>query len=282
MHRLTSSVTPASLLLAAAIPLAGSAAIGALGCGGGNKPADSATTDTDGGAGGSGKPGDDPSHEVVATGDGGAAPEVKKDECVGFDIANLEDLLLKSSCEEASVKPDTIQPVDLKGKLEVTLSASPMKSAGGGKVDLLVTFANKSKDPLILHFKIDPVPRFDVEVWDAGGKKAGPKRADMPAGSPPPPPKGHSAPPSSEVKAARVTIAPNGSARVRVPWDAVKMKWAPEKVRGTSPERGYPRSPAGPLAKGKYTVKVVTPLVGVSEGVDHEMSAPKVEIEIDK
>ena len=60
------------------------------------------------------------------------------------------------------------------------------------------------------------------------------------------------------------------------------MKWAPEKVRGTPPERGYPRAPAGPLAKGKYTVKVVTPLVGVSEGVDHEMSAPKVEVEIDK
>lgn len=274
MHRLTSSVTLASVLVLLVAPAA-------LGCGGGTKPADTATTDTDGGAGGSGKPGDDPSHEVAAT-DGGAAPEVKKDECVGFDIANLEDLLLKSSCEEASVKPDSIQPVDLKGKLEVTLSASPMKSAGGGKVDLLVTFANKSKDPLILHFKIDPVPRFDVEVWDAGSKKAGPKRADMPAGSPPPPPKGHSAPPSSEVKAARVTIAPNGNARVRVPWDAVKMKWAPEKVRGTSPERGYPRSPAGPLAKGKYTVKVVTPLVGVSEGVDHEMSAPKVEIEIDK
>jgi hypothetical protein len=29
-------------------------------------------------------------------------------------------------------------------------------------------------------------------------------------------------------------------------------------------------------------VKVVTPLVGVSEGVDHEMSTPKVEVEIDK
>jgi hypothetical protein len=60
------------------------------------------------------------------------------------------------------------------------------------------------------------------------------------------------------------------------------MKWAPEKYRGTPPERGYPRAPAGPLPKGKYSVKVVTPLVGVSEGVGHEMSAPAVEIEIDK
>jgi hypothetical protein len=62
----------------------------------------------------------------------------------------------------------------------------------------------------------------------------------------------------------------------------VKMKWAPEKFKGTPPERGFPRAPAGPLAKGKYVVKVVTPLVGVAEGVDHEVSAPKVEIEVEK
>ncbi len=58
------------------------------------------------------------------------------------------------------------------------------------------------------------------------------------------------------------------------------MKWAPEKVRGAAVEHGYPRTPAGPLAKGKYTVKVVTPLVGVNEGGEHEVTAPKVEIEV--
>jgi hypothetical protein len=67
---------------------------------------------------------------------------------------------------------------------------------------------------------------------------------------------------------------------VRLSWDAVKMKWAPEKVRGTAVEKGYPRTPAGPLPKGKYTVKVVTPLIGVFEGVDHEVSALKVDIEV--
>ncbi|MDB4939413.1 MAG: hypothetical protein JWP87_6385 [Labilithrix sp.] len=245
----------------------------ALGAGCGNKkPAESASGEADGGDGGSETSGDE-----SAGGDGGAGGE-KKDECIGFDIGNLEDMLLKSSCEEPNVKPDSIQPIDLKGKLEVTLSASPTKSAGGGKVDLLVTFANKSKDPLVLHFKIDPVPRFETEVYDA--KKG--KRADMPAPPTPPPPKNATQPPPSEAKSARITIAPAGNARARIPWEAVKMKWAPEKYRGTPPERGYPRAPAGPLAKGKYNVKVVTPLVGVSEGVDHEMSAPKVEIEIDK
>jgi len=260
MHRLIGHLA----LFTASLALA----VTGSGCGN-SKPAGNASTDTDGGD--AGKSGDD---TASTDGDGGAE---KKDECVGFDVANLEDMLLKNACEEPNVKPDSITPVDLKGKLEVTATASPTKSAGGGKVDLLVTFANKSKEPLILHFRINPVPRFDVEVWDAKAK-----RADMPAPPTPAPPKGATQPPASESKSARMTIAPNGSARVRIPWEAVKMKWAPEKYRGTPPERGFPRAPAGPLAKGKYVVKVVTPLVGVSEGVDHEMSTPKVEIEIDK
>jgi hypothetical protein len=253
-------------------------AILGVGCGNG-KPAEDATGNLDGGTE---KSGDKTSDETPGNGpgaDGGAsASGEKKDECVGFDIGNLEDMLLKSSCEEPNVKPDSMSPVDLKGKLEVSVTASPTKSTGGGKVDLLVTFANKSKEPLVLHFKLDPVPRFELEVYDT--KKG--KRADMPAPPTPPPPKGATQPPPSEPKSARITIAPNGSARARMPWEAVKMKWAPEKYRGTPPERGYPRAPAGPLPKGKYGLKVVTPLVGVSEGVDHEMTAPKVEIEIEK
>ncbi len=58
------------------------------------------------------------------------------------------------------------------------------------------------------------------------------------------------------------------------------MKWAPEKVRGTSVEKGYPRVPNGPLPKGKYTLKVATPLIGVFEGADHEVSAPKLDLEV--
>ncbi len=262
MHRLIRSSLGASLMVLLAV---------GVGCGSNKKPAGTAESADGGGDGGS---------EETASGekgDGGPAAE-KKDECVGFDIAKLEDMLLKSGCEESNVKPDSLTPVDLKGKLEVTVSSSPTRLGAGGKADLMVSFSNKSKDPLILHFKIDPVPRFEIEVWDIPAKKA-PKRADLPAGSPPPT-KGVTQAPPSEAKSARITLAPNGSARARIPWEAVKMKWAPEKLRGTPPERGFPRAPAGPLPKGKYTVKVVTPLVGVSEGVDHEMSAPKVEIEI--
>ncbi len=199
----------------------------------------------------------------------------KKDVCVGFDIGNLEDLLAKSDCEVPDGKPESLDNPDLKGKLEVTLGASPTQTTPGGKVDLVVTFANKTAAPMPLFFRIDPLARFETETYDA--KK---KRADMPPGSPPPAPKGHSAPPAADVKLAKVTVAANGTARVSVPWEAVKMKWAPEKVRGTAVERGYPRKPAGPLPKGKYTVKVVTPLVGVFEGGDHEVSAPSVDIEV--
>jgi hypothetical protein len=41
---------------------------------------------------------------------------------------------------------------------------------------------------------------------------------------------------------------------------------------------GYPRVPAGPLAKGTYTVRVAMPLVLVFEGTEREVSAPKAQI----
>jgi len=263
MHRLT-KLTGNSLLLALALPLAASAC-------GGKKDANNPSASTADG-------GDDENADAFGSEDGDAGAEkaaAKKDVCLGFDIGNLEDLLAKSDCEVSDAKPESIENPDMKGKLEVTLGASPTTTIPGGKVDLVVTFANKTAAPMPLHFRIDPLARFETETYDA--KK---KRADMPPGNPPPPPKGHSAPPPAEVKVARVTVAANGSARVRVPWEAVKMKWAPAKVRGTAVERGYPRVPAGALPKGKYTVKVVTPLIGVFEGGDHEVSAPSVEIEV--
>lgn len=199
----------------------------------------------------------------------------KADACVGFDISNLDDMLAKADCEVPNTKPDAVQNADMKGKLEVSVTASPTKAKPGSKVDLLVTFANKSKESLPLYFRIDPVARFETETYDAKAK-----RADMPPGHPPPPPKGHTAPPPADQKVGKVLVAANGSVRVRLAWDANKMKWAPEKVRGTAVEKGYPRVPAGPLPKGKYTVKVVTPLIGVFEGGEHEVSSPKVDIEV--
>jgi hypothetical protein len=79
------------------------------------------------------------------------------------------------------------------------------------------------------------------------------------------------------VKAARITLAPGGSARVKIAWDAVQTRWAPEKVK-TWEGRGYPRVAAGPLPAGKYVLRVVIPLVGVFE--KGELEVPKLPIEV--
>jgi len=63
-----------------------------------------------------------------------------------------------------------------------------------------------------------------------------------------------------------------------VPWEAVRTRWAPEKYAGTPPEMGFPRVSAGPLGKGKYKLRVVTPLTNIFEGTDKEISAPKIDI----
>jgi hypothetical protein len=249
----------------------------ACGACGQKKPADSAkkeSADGDGGATEKASSGGDDSTSADAK-DGGAGDDApKKDECVGFDIGNVEDVLIKSACEEKQA-PDAIANTDMKGKLEVVASTSTPKVPAGGKVDIVVAFSNKSKQPITLHFRIDPLPRFSVEAYDTKGK-----RVDMPGGNPPPPPKDAKQATPTEAKSAKLTIAPNGAARARLTFDAVKTKWAPEKFKGTPPEKGYPTKPAGPLPKGKYKLKVVTPLVGVFEGSEHEVSAPMVEIEV--
>jgi len=83
----------------------------------------------------------------------------------------------------------------------------------------------------------------------------------------------------TEPKVARVTLAPQGTATLTLQWDAVKYKWVSQRrAKGALAGHGYPREPAGPLPKGKYVLRVVTPLTGVVEGADHEMSRPKTPV----
>jgi hypothetical protein len=219
-----------------------------------------------------------PTHDKPAPGstdDASGAPGVaKKEECNVFDEANLEGVLLKSACE---VPNPTGAPPDMSKTLAVTLNVSPAKVTPGGHTSITVTFANKSTAVIPLYFTIDPMPRFEIEVYDAKGN-----RVDMPKNSPPPLPPGVEPRGPGEQRTARIYLAANGTARMPMTWDAVKMKWAPEKLKGTPPEKGYPRAAAGPLAKGKYTVKVVTPLTNVFEGVDHDVSAPRVQVDVAK
>jgi hypothetical protein len=209
------------------------------------------------------------SQDEAATG----AP--KKDECSAFDISNLEAVLLKSSCEVPNPKADD-KPIEAKN-VEVKVAASPSKVAPGGHVDLIVSFTNKTKDPLPLLFTIDPMPRFEVQAYDAKGN-----RVDMPKNQPPPLPAGVAARVPGEPKTARIVLAANGTARMSLGWEANHTKWAPEKLKGTPPEKGYPRTAAGALPKGKYSIKVVTPLIGVFEGIDHEVSQPRASLDIGK
>ena len=200
-------------------------------------------------------------------------PTAKKDPCVGFEM-DLGAALMQASCEVPNPKPDD-KNVDLKGKLEVALAPSVPTITPGGHVDFTLTLSNKSGAPIALSFTLDPTPRFPTETYDA--KK---KRADMPPGSPPALPKGMAAREATSHETARVTIVPNGKATLSVPWDAVKTRWAPEKLKGTPPEMGYPRVPNGPLPKGTYTVRVLMPLVLVFEGTDREVSGPKAQITV--
>jgi hypothetical protein len=204
-----------------------------------------------------------------AAGDGAAKPSP----CTGFEM-DLLDALGQSACEVPNPKPDD-KPVDVKGKLQITALSTANKVVPGGHDDIIVTFTNKSTDPLPLLFLIDPLPRFQIEVYRVKGSV----RVDLPPGNQPSIPDDLRREPSAP-GTARITLAPNGKATVKLGWDATKMRWAPEKLRGTPPEAGYPRVPAGPLPKGKYILRIVTPLIGVFEGIDHEVSAPRTPIEV--
>ena len=185
--------------------------------------------------------------------------------CTSDSFESLDDVL--KQCESKMPSASDV-PNGMRDRLEVRVTSSTPTITPGGRADLTLLLKNKSNEPLPLYFTGDPTPRFEVEALDAKGK-----RVDLPPGKPPKSP----AVPARDVKAARITLAPGGSARVRIPWDAVKTRWAPEKAK-TWEGRGYPRVGAGPLGAGKYILRVVIPLVGVFE--KSEIEVPKLPIEV--
>jgi hypothetical protein len=168
------------------------------------------------------------------------------------------------------------QQRDVKDALEIKLAVDPAKVSAGAAASVLLTLKNKGKTPLQLDFAVDPEPRFNFEVHSKKGA-----RVDQPPGAEPPLPANVANATPEERKIARITLAPLGTAKAQLPFSAVKYKWASkERAKGALPGHGYPRDPAGPLPRGKYVLRVVTPLVGVFEGVDHEITQPRTEIEI--
>jgi hypothetical protein len=181
-----------------------------------------------------------------------AAAAAKESGCASEDFEALDEALRQ--CESKMPRTGDV-PNGMRDRLEVKVTSGTPTITPGGRADLTLTLKNKSNEPLPLYFTGDPTPRFEVEALDAKGR-----RIDLPAGKPPKTP----AVPARDVKAARITLAPGGTARVKIPWDAVKTRWAPEKAK-TWEGRGYPRAAAGPLPPGKYSLRVVIPLVGVFE-----------------
>jgi hypothetical protein len=244
------------------------------GCGGGKPPAaksadDAVTTDT--------APPTDTTPTLNAPVPGTAddtAGKATQNPCTGFEMDLMAALNL-SACEVADAKPDT-KPKDMKGNLVVTAMAESARVAPGGHADILVTYANKTAAPLSLDFTVDPTPRFTVEAYGAKSNK----RVDLPAGAQPKLPAGSPPREPGDPHIARVTIAANGKATIHIGWDATRMRWAPEKLKGTPPEMGYPKASSGALPKGKYNLRVVTPLTNVFEGIDHEVSAPRTTIDV--
>jgi hypothetical protein len=202
---------------------------------------------------------------TTTTPNSGTPDPMKEAACAGDDFEALEEAL--KQCDTKMPRATDV-PTGMHDKLELRVITATPSIAGGGRVDLTITFKNKSSEPLPLYFTGAPRPSFDVEAVDLKGH-----RVDLPAGKPPKTP----AVPTRDVKASRITLAPGGTARVKITWDAVKTRWAPEKAKSWD-GRGYPRAPNGPLAAGKYTLRVVVPLIGVFEKGDVEL--PKVPLDI--
>jgi hypothetical protein len=248
-------------------------------CGGAKKDADSPanTDDTASGEGGA------PVAEIPASTDSTPASGTpvpgddkakKATPCGGFEIPDLLSVLSQAACEVQNPNPN--EQKDVKDVLEIKVVPDSPRIAPGSTATVTVTFKNKGKVDLPLNFVVDPEPRFDFEVYTLKGS-----RADAPKGNAPslPPEVANASVP--EPKVARVTLATQGTAKLSLKWNAVKYKWASkDRAKGALPGHGYPREPAGPLPKGSYVLRVITPLTNVFEGVDHDMSQPRLQITV--
>lgn len=204
---------------------------------------------------------EEPDGGTTTTPNSGTTLTLREVTCTGGKFDALDETLRK--CDSAMPRTSEV-PGGMRDKLDVRLATSKSSIAPGGRVELTLSMKNRSIGPLQLYFTGEPEPRFEVEALDARGK-----RADLPSGKPPKTP----ALPPRDARASRITLAPGGTARVKVPWDAVKTRWAPERVMMGWEGRGYPRAPAGPIAAGRYTLRMVLPLVG-------EVDLPKIAVAV--
>jgi hypothetical protein len=199
--------------------------------------------------------------------------EKKATPCSGMNIPNLFAALSQAACELPEGTAPSPQRAT-KDSLDVAVSTDSAKVAPGGAAKIFVVFKNKGKTKLPLDFTVDPDPRFTFELYTPKGARA----ADKPVGKEPSLPSAVADNAGGEPRLARVTLDPNGIAKLALDWQAVKYKWAAkEKAKGALPGHGFPREPAGPLPKGKYVLRIVTPL---ANGDDPEIRQPRLSIEV--
>ena len=200
--------------------------------------------------------------------------EKKDAACSGTTISDLLASLSQASCEVAPNAPAPPQ-APTKDTLDVRVTADST-IAPGGTARVTIVYRNKSKATLPLDFTVDPDPHFAFELYTPKGV-----RVDRPAGNEPSLPSEAADNEAADAHTSRVTLSPNGTATLVLPWHAVKYKWASkEKAKGALAGHGYPREPAGPLPKGTYVLRVITPLAHLDEGSEHELSQPHVAIEV--
>jgi hypothetical protein len=201
--------------------------------------------------------------------------EKKESHCDGSSIPDLLSSISEAACELPQDAPPPPQKAT-KEVLDIKAAADTSRIVPGSTAKISLVFTNVGKAPLSLDFVIDPDPRFAFELYTPKGG-----RVDKPAGSEPTLPPEVADAPAADPHTARVTLAPRGKATLVLPWQAVRYKWASkEKAKGALPGRGYPREPAGPLPKGKYVLRVITPLTDVDESAEHELSQPRLSVEV--
>ncbi len=188
--------------------------------------------------------------------------------CVVNDTEEIQDWLKNDKCKvPASDKDGT---TGLSQKLDFKLVASTPEISPGGRVDLTLSIKNKSSEQITLVFLVDG-PAFHVQTFDAKNKQVG-----QPTGKPKAP--SGAVIDEDATRTVKLLVGSGGTLKTKLFWDAVKLKWAPDKVEGAAISLGnFPTAAAGNLPLGKYTIRLTTNLNGVSDD-----SLPRVPVEVVK
>ncbi len=176
--------------------------------------------------------------------------------CNVNDVEEITEWLKNDKCKIPA--SEVVRTAGLAEKLEWKLTASTNEIVAGGRVDLVLSVKNKSSENLTLIFNVDG-PSFAMQTFDAKGKRVG-----NPAGKPKAPT--GVALEEDAARTIRLNVSSGATLKTKLFWDAVKLKWAPDKIEGSFTTTGtFPTAPAGNMAPGKYVVRLATSLTGVSE-----------------